>query len=473
MESAKAQKSPVPVALDTKLQDLYDASDASIAELFYTLNPDNYRYIRDEEKWMYWNGKAWIPDIKHYELIICLANLREDIRKNNSSAKIEIINKIISRLSGSRTLGNIVTAISQHPQISTLSANWDAHPHLIAFQNCVYNTDTGQIIKQAETIRKLYLTQRISCNYDSKAEAPHWKEFLSTIFCGDAELIGFVQKLAALSLCGNVNEELLIFAHGDGANGKTTFLNVLSHIFADYHVDIDPSILLKSRTKDQRLMLENTANMRGKRLATANEIPELSTYDDSVVKQLSSRDPIPCKKIYQSANSLIPSHTLWVRANHKPRFNVNDGGMLRRLVLIPFAYHFPPEKRINRYEDILIKEASGILNWLIQGWEDYRKNGLGDYPQSVKVALEEYRDECDILAQFMQENYQNMPEQKVALKNLTARFNEWAPQNGHKTSESHRLGKLLRQHDYKIETGNGRLRFVMNIAPLSDEVEPL
>jgi len=462
---------PDSASLIAKLQDLHDASDASIAELFYALQPDNYRYIRDLEYWMYWNGKAWTPDVKHQELLNCLGGLRKKMRSLNASLKTDIINQILSRLSGTRTKANAVSAISHLESVSTLSSEWDAHPHLLALANCVYNTNTGQFITKPETIRQLYLTQSMSCKRGAKARCPQWLEFLNTIFCGDNALIAFVQKLAGLSLSGNVNEELLIFAHGEGANGKTTFLNVLSRIFGDFHVDIDPSILIKSRSIDQRLKLENTANLRGKRLATANEIPEMSAYDDTVVKQLSSRDPIPFKQIYQSAGSFTPSHVLWVRANHKPRFNVNDGGMLRRLLLIPFAHHFPPENRINRYEDILIKEAMGIMNWLIAGWEDYRKNGLGDYPASVSVAMEEYRSECDILTQFIEENYIRIPAASQPLKHVVSRYNEWALQNSYRKTNSRELGKLLRKAGWLIELGRGNSRQVMNIGLISEEDE--
>jgi putative DNA primase/helicase len=472
MESAKRIDSPAPVALVAQLQDLHDASDASIAELFCALHPDNFRYIRDAEYWMYWNGFAWLPDVKYQELLNCLGQLRDSIRGLNSSAKTDIINQILNRLSGTRTKACAVTAISQLAKISTLSSDWDAHPHLIAFRNGVYNTDTGQIIRDPRAIRKLYLIKRLAATYSEDAPCSAWLEFLDTIFLGDQALIAFVQKLAGLSLCGNVQEELLIFAHGEGANGKTTFLNVLSKIFADYHVDIDPSILIKSRANDQRLKLENTANLRGKRLATANEIPELSSYDDGTVKQLSSRDPISYKQIYQSAGSFTPSHTLWVRANHKPRFNVNDGGMLRRLVLIPFAHHFPAQKRINRYEDTLIKEASGILNWLIQGWQEYRKNGLGEYPASVSVALDEYRQDCDLLGEFLRESYRPLADARQLMQSVLTKYNIWAGQNSYKTKNAKLLSNELRKAGYEIVKGHQNKSYILGLEELTDSDSP-
>jgi len=74
------------------------------------------------------------------------------------------------------------------------------------------------------------------------------------------------------------------------------------------------------------------------------------------IKQLCSRDTLTAKRIYCSVMSFQPSHTLWIRSNHKPSFNVHDDGMLRRLALIPFAYKIPNHERVERFEDTLLRE---------------------------------------------------------------------------------------------------------------------
>ncbi len=76
--------------------------------------------------------------------------------------------------------------------------------------------------------------------------------------------------------------------------------------------------------------------------------------------------------------------------------------MLRRLALIPFAYKIPNNKRVERFEDFLLKERSGILNWLLGGWEMYLKDGLSPFPEAVSTALSEYTNECDTLKQFIE-----------------------------------------------------------------------
>ena len=55
-----------------------------------------------------------------------------------------------------------------------------------------------------------------------------WEEALDTFFCGDDELIDYVQKVAGLATIGKVYVEALIIAYGDGRNGKSTFWNVIA-----------------------------------------------------------------------------------------------------------------------------------------------------------------------------------------------------------------------------------------------------
>ncbi len=47
-------------------------------------------------------------------------------------------------------------------------------------------------------------------------------------------------------------------------------------------------------------------------------------------------------------------------------------------------------------------ELPGILNWALDGLEDWKSNGLR-IPKSVQCATEEYRSESDTIQLFIQE----------------------------------------------------------------------
>ena len=60
--------------------------------------------------------------------------------------------------------------------------------------------------------------------------------------------------------------------------------------------------------------------------------------------------------------------------------------------MIPFDVTIPPEQRDKNLTEKLIAENAGILNWLIQGYAMWKKEGLGD-ADAVSKANEEYRME--------------------------------------------------------------------------------
>ena len=70
--------------------------------------------------------------------------------------------------------------------------------------------------------------------------------------------------------------------------------------------------------------------------------------------------------------------------NHKPKIRGADNGIWRRIKMIPFTVTIPPEQRDKKLMEKLIAENSGILNWLIQGYAMWKKEGLTDEPDATR-----------------------------------------------------------------------------------------
>ena len=54
-----------------------------------------------------------------------------------------------------------------------------------------------------------------------------WLEAVNSFFCGDSELVEYVQQIVGLAAIGKVYMEALIISYGEGRNGKSTFWNTL------------------------------------------------------------------------------------------------------------------------------------------------------------------------------------------------------------------------------------------------------
>lgn len=229
-----------------------------------------------------------------------------------------------------------------------------------------------------------------------------WEEALNTFFCGDKELIEYVQMTVGLSAIGKVYQEHLIIAYGDGANGKSTFWNTIFRVMGDYAGKISAEALTMN---NRRNVKPEMAELKGQRLIIASETEEGVRLNTSIVKQLCSTDPIQAEKKYKDPFSFEPSHTLVLYTNHLPKVGANDDGIWRRLVVIPFNAKITGKNDIKNYTEYLYEKAGGaILQWIIEGANKIIKAIFKvSVPKVVKDAVAKYHENNDWLGQFISE----------------------------------------------------------------------
>ena len=88
---------------------------------------------------------------------------------------------------------------------------------------------------------------------------------------------------------GKVFLEAMIIAYGDGRNGKSTFWNVIFKVLGSYSGNMSADALTMNCKRNVKPEL---AELKGKRLIIAAELQEGMRLNTSVVKQVSSIDPI-------------------------------------------------------------------------------------------------------------------------------------------------------------------------------------
>ena len=75
---------------------------------------------------------------------------------------------------------------------------------------------------------------------------PLWSAFLDRVTDGNVELQGFLQRFFGYCLTGETSEHCFVFAYGTGANGKSTLVNTIAKIFADYATIADVGTFIAS-----------------------------------------------------------------------------------------------------------------------------------------------------------------------------------------------------------------------------------
>lgn len=285
-----------------------------------------------------------------------------------------------------------------HPMVEIDQKALDADEYLLNTPSATYDLRIGLSSAQDHNAADLITKQTTVDPSDEGLDI--WEDALTTFFCGDKDLIRYVQDIAGLSAIGKVCVEGLIIAYGEGRNGKSTFWNTLSRVLGTYSGNMSADTLTVGCKRNVKPEL---AEVKGKRLIIAAELEEGMRLNTSNVKQLCSTDEIYAEKKYKDPFSFVPSHTLVLYTNHLPKVGALDDGTWRRLIVIPFNAKIEGASDIKNYADYLYEKAGGaILKWIMTGAKrvigkkfDIRK------PAVVDEAIRKYKENNDWLTHFL------------------------------------------------------------------------
>jgi putative DNA primase/helicase len=119
---------------------------------------------------------------------------------------------------------------------------------------------------------------------------------------------------------------------------------------------------------------------------------------------------------------------LWLFGNHKPDVRGGDDGIWRRIRVILFNVQISPDNVDRHLSAKLTAELSGFLNWSLEGVRKWLADGL-EVPESVAKASGQYRDDEDVLAEFLNEVTVIIPGVRVSRSDLFSAYMAWAERN--------------------------------------------
>jgi putative DNA primase/helicase len=234
--------------------------------------------------------------------------------------------------------------------------------------------------------------------------------------------------------------------------------NVIHHVLGEYS-KIGSASILKRRRDDDSSPRSDIASLIGSRYISLNEMQNGDRLDEQVVKMLAGREPICARELYKEHVSFTPTGKVWLKTNHKPVVLGDDDGIWRRLVILPFTRKFEPHERDPLLENRLIKEADGILMWMIEGATLWCKDGL-HLCEKITRECSTYRTESDILGQFIEESVNLAPSLKTQDKKLFSAYQHYCVQNGNHPLSKARFSQKLRERGIDIRPSNGQRFYV-------------
>jgi len=371
--------------------DSLQLSEDVLALDFAECHPD-YRWVQTWGKWLCWDGQVWNED----STLHTFEAVRNFLR---SSSWMHDRPNVLGRAA---TVAAVEKLAKCDRRFAAKTDQWDQDPMVLNTQNGVVDLTT---LQHREATPDQHLTKITGFGVDD-AECPRWLAFLEDITDSDNEMTAFLQRVTGYCLTGDTKEHALFFLHGSGANGKSTFLNVLAQVFGDYATDAPMETFTVSNSDRHPTEL---AMLRGARLVTAVETEEGRRWAESRIKQMTGGDRITARFMRQDFFTFRPQFKLLIAGNHRPRLHAVDEAMRRRFHLIPFETRFRGDKCIKDMETQLLEEGAGILGWAIEGCSKWQVSGLSP-PERVRSATEHYFANQDVLGEWLAERCETGPD---------------------------------------------------------------
>ena len=398
-----------------------ELTEESMAKAFSAWATNRATYVHQYNKWYLWNGVIWQPDPAN-SVRMLMAEVVSDIRNHASQIYNRRYEEALRRFESLSKIKNSIE-LSQ-PRLVSSSSEFNKDPMLLAVRNTWIDLKTGFSVQPtADTLVSLCA----DVAYDPNADCPVFKTFLGEVFQQQEVLISFIQRVFGYCLTASVDEQCFFIMNGDGANGKSTLLNLFSKLLGSYAKTAAEHTLLAN----QRVGVgDDLEYLVGSRLITVPETDAKHSLAEAKLKRMTGGDEIAGRALYSSYENFKITGKIVVPTNILPQVSGRDHGIFRRFQIIPFTRTFEPHEQDRSLPQKLNAESSGILNWAIQGCLNWQEEGLNP-PLIVTEQLEHYRKDLDTVSKFVEAHLIRKPENKLRSQELYQAYRRWCSDMGY------------------------------------------
>lgn len=398
----------------------FPMTEDGVARAFAAANADRLRFCHSSGRWHVWTGTHWRKEETklafNWAREICRARAAADQRSSAAKA-----------LAKAATAAAVERFAQADRAFAVTAEAWDRNLWLLGTPGGTVDLRTGELrpARQTDMITKVTAAAPVPLDsFDPARDCPRWLAFLDQATGSDAAAIRFIQQWAGYSLTGDTREEALLFVHGPGGSGKSTAINTLGALMADYAVAVDTETI--TAQKHARHSTE-IARLHGARMAYGSETEAGRAWAENRIKQLTGGDVMTARFMRQDDFSFKPQLKLVIVGNNKPAFSNVDGAIKRRFNVMPFDRK--PAAPDFGLKGALEAELSGILSWAVQGCLDWQRNGL-IRPAVMVETTEAYFEEQDTFANWIADRCIRGPGFAATTESLYDSWASYARSNG-------------------------------------------
>jgi len=269
---------------------------------------------------------------------------------------------------------------------------FDSDPVVLNVKNGLLNIQTGEFRKHTP----LFLSRiQLPVYYDPNAGPVKFVKFMMECLPNQADRELVYEQFASILLREAIRLEKVYIYVGEGANGKSTFLNVVESLIGKDNIsNVSIHDLIYGRFARARL--------DGK---SANIFADISNDELSrvgILKAIVSGDPTDAEKKGKDPFKLKNFAKLFYSCNQLPEIKEDSDAVFRRFIITEWSQQFKGDKDNKNliFELTTDEELSGILNLLIHKAGRLLSQQRLSYDQSTEQLRIEWKQRADPVQLF-------------------------------------------------------------------------
>ncbi len=436
----------------------FPETEAGDAEYFASRYAGRACFDARRQRWLLAEDESglWLPDpverLRGYAVDTMRARQQQANTITNLEKKKRAWKWAIEGESTKR-LNNLIREARAQPAIRNDSHvdPWDADPFLLGVPGGVVDLRTGEKRKARPEER---ITMRAGAEYDPAARSVLWEKTLKEISDDDTEWVSCVQRLGGYSITGDTSQDKWFIKHGkNGREGKGTIDGAWTGALGDYVLEL-PSAVFELHQKSNRDF--DLSYLPNKRFVLSSETGNTIHLNHDRIKQLTGGGNFRAANKNEKSFEFEPSCKLWLACNDLPTVTDDSAAFWARVIVIPFRRSFLGKENTSLRP--MLRDAPehrrAVLAWLIRGAIDYCRDGLGQMPQSIKCATDDFRDVAWPLTPLITEDCITGEGARVSVGDFNLAYQRFCDRQG--VPKERRLGwkRVLKLMEARYETVN-------------------
>lgn len=368
---------------------------------------------------------------------------------------------------GGGSVTNVCRLVKDRPEGWGRHTGWLEAGRGLAFADCFLAVEGLEVVPRA-----VGAGNRATFGYpfalDLDAACPRFEKYLASVWEGKADQearIALLQEFtgaAVLGIAPLFQKSLLLY--GDRGTGKSTFLSVLSALFAPMGPGAVAAVEPQEFSDPNQI-----GRLVGVRLNAVHEMSSRPLLGIDALKQVIDGSPMSVNTKYKAVYEVRPQAAHIFAANELPQAPGAHTSLWDRFIVLSLDRTFrdTSDQILGLGTAVVKDEMPGVMAWAVRGAKRLLANQAYTVPTSSKEKMAEWRSLSCSVGIFYSEKCLRVENVKdgTTARELYQAYCKWAPRGGYKTVSESQFGRRSENLGHKKAKVHGT-----NVRPVKLEM---